>query len=337
MQVPKPAVIVSAVPAIPTVMPVVAVRIVTLTTIIAHPAPGLVADDEQLGFREGRAVVVWAVLGVAVALEVELVAVAAVVGLAGLVALLGGRVEAGELLVDALVVLVHEVELARGGGVLLGRDVDLGVGHRAGLAHDRPGGGFGGSGYAAIDAGRRLAVYGGQGCQHRCGSRTGSFGVRSGWWPWLGSRLGHTRCHLSLWEGLRSKDGKFGKGKLQLFEPWQGRNSLHEGHTLGGAERVVAERLKRLDVASIVAGTKKHVLALFDAAQKTSHLLALAVGPLVALADVDDREKGLGVVKAMDKVGELTLAVYDADLDKLRSQSGYTHGDLDEDAPVVDV
>lgn len=333
---PKAAIVVGAVPAIPTIMAIVAVRVVALAAVVADPAPGLVADDEGLGLGERWAVVVRAVLGVAVALEVELVAVAAVVGLARLVPLLGGRVEARQLFVDALVVLVHEVELARGGGVLLGGDVDFGVGHGAGLAHDRPGGGFGGSGCAAVDVDGRLAVYGRQGCRHRCGSRTGSCGVRSRWWAWLGSRLGHSRCHLSLWEGLRSKDGKFGKGKLQLFEPGQGRYSLHERHTLG-AERVIAQRLKGLDVTGVVAGAKKHVLALFDAAQETSHLLALAVGPLVALTDVNDREKGLRVVEAMDKVGELTLAVYDADLDKLRSQSGYTHGDLDEDAPVVDV
>jgi hypothetical protein len=79
------------------------------------------------------------------------------------------------------------------------------------------------------------------------------------------------------------------------------------------------------------------VLALFDAAQKTSHLLALAVGPLVAPSDVDDGEKGLGVVEAMDEIGQLSEAVDNPNFEKLSAQPGQAQSDLNDNTPVVDI
>lgn len=71
------------------------------------------------------------------------------------------------------------------------------------------------------------------------------------------------------------------------------------------------------DVALIVARSEEQVLALLEAGHKMNHLAAFMVSILLAPSDVNDREGGLRVVKAADKLCQLRLGSNDPEVGKL--------------------
>jgi hypothetical protein len=77
--------------------------------------------------------------------------------------------------------------------------------------------------------------------------------------------------------------------------------------------------------------------ALGDAHHNSQHLANLVIGSLLAGANIDKGEKGLGAAKGAGKSRELSIGFNDPTFEESLRQARQVEGDLHNDTPVLNI